>query len=64
MKKYSKVKLITDKYIGEGVGKESIGYIIEVYDDGNYEIEFSNKVTGITTAQLVVEEKDIELVEE
>ncbi|HET6552558.1 MAG TPA: DUF4926 domain-containing protein [Dyella sp.] len=35
-----------------------IGYIIEDYGDGNYEVEFSN-ADGSTRAQVVVNEKDL-----
>lgn len=40
-----------------------IGYILEVYPDGNYEVEFSNP-GGITLAQFVVGENDIVLAPE
>ncbi len=40
MKLFSKVKLITDKYSKDGVKKNSIGIVLEVYDTGDYEIQF------------------------
>ncbi|WP_139356767.1 DUF4926 domain-containing protein [Leptospira alexanderi] len=61
MKQYSKVKIKTNKYILENVDVGQQGYIIEVYPDGNYEVEFSNKETGETIALLVLNEKEIEL---
>lgn len=35
-----------------------VGYIIEVYPNGNYEVDFSN-TDGTTLAQVVVTEQDI-----
>lgn len=63
MKQYSRVRLVTDRFKEEGVKKGNIGYIIEKYDDGNYEVEFSDGTTGITIAQIVVKDNDIELAE-
>ena len=40
MKLFSKVKLVTDKYSSDGVKKNSIGIVLEVYDTGDYEIQF------------------------
>jgi hypothetical protein len=58
---YSRVKLVTDKYEDEGGHWGMIGYIIEVYGDGHYEVEFSDASTGTTLAQLVVNQKDLVL---
>jgi hypothetical protein len=55
---YTQVVLLTDKYSEEGVGAGSIGYIIEVYTDQDYEVEFSNQ-EGITIAQIVVGQDEI-----
>lgn len=62
---YCRVKLITDKYINEGVGIGSVGYIIEIHGEGSfeYEVEFSNPTTGESLAQIVVTGKEIELAE-
>lgn len=59
---YSRVKLKTDKFQSEGISLGDIGYIIEDYEDGNYEVEFSNP-EGITIAQIVVSLKDLESAE-
>jgi hypothetical protein len=56
---YSRVKLLTDKYINEGVSSGSVGYVIEVYDNG-YELEFSDK-NGVTIALFSVAPDEIEL---
>ena len=63
MKQYSRVKLLTNKFESEGITIGAIGYIIEVYDDGNYEVEFSDSKTGITIAQIVATPRDIEVAE-
>ena len=55
---YSRVRLLVDRYQGEGADVGAFGYIIEVYPEGNYEVEFSDS-EGITYAQLVVTEQEI-----
>jgi len=57
---YSRVKLLTDKFQSEGVKSGDIGYVIEVYGDHNYEVEFSND-HGITIAQIVAHENELEV---
>ena len=59
---YQKVKLITDKYINDGIKKGDIGVILEDYDGNNYEVEFSDK-KGITIALFAFPKEDIELVD-
>ena len=61
---YSRVMLVTDKYKGDGGRRGMMGYIIEVYEDGNYEIEFSDATTGTTSTQLVANDQDIVLAPE
>jgi len=36
-----------------------IGYILEKYSDGRYEVEFSDKITGETIALLVLKDSDM-----
>ena len=55
---YFRVKLLVDTYSQEGVGIDSIGYVIEVYPDEKYEVEFSDE-HGITIAQIVVGSDEI-----
>jgi hypothetical protein len=61
-KNYSRVKLLTDSHLSEGVGKGAIGYVIEVYPGDEYEVEFSDK-DGITIALLSVKADEIMLCE-
>lgn len=55
---YSRVRLLTDFYSQEGVGVGSIGYVIEVYPDEKYEVEFSDG-HGISIAQIVLNSDEI-----
>lgn len=59
---YSRIRLLTDVYESEGVSVGAIGYIIEVYNDEAYEIEFSDD-NGITIAQVVVKQNEVESAE-
>ncbi len=60
LENYSRVRLLTDKYQSEGASCFDVGYIIEVYPDNKYEVEFSG-LDGITTAQIVADENDLRL---
>jgi hypothetical protein len=57
---YTRVRLISDRYEAEGASRGAIGYIIEMYDDGAYELEFSD-ANGITFAQIVARREDVEV---
>jgi hypothetical protein len=62
LQNYDRVRLITDFFQSSGAALYDVGYIIEVYDDGGYEIEFSD-ADGVTKAQIVAYEKDLQLAE-
>lgn len=49
MKEYQRIKMKNDKYISDGIFRDAIGYIINIYDDKYCEVEFSNE-TGETYA--------------
>ena len=55
---YSRVRLVTDRFAKEGATRGMVGYVIEVYPDGNYEVEFSDK-DGTTVAQIVAGDEDL-----
>jgi hypothetical protein len=55
---FSPVRLTTDRYVSEGVGRGAIGFILDVYDDG-YEVEFS-RPDGTTIAWFAVKPEDVE----
>jgi hypothetical protein len=57
---YSRLRLVTDRHRPEGVDYGAVGYIIEVYSDADYEVEFSDD-QGITVAQIVVRGEELEL---
>ncbi len=59
IKKYDKIKLESDQFIEEGVVPGAIGFVIEDYGDGNYEVEFSDS-EGVTIAQLVLGKEHME----
>lgn len=59
---YSRVMLLTDAYLNDGVGTGAIGYVIEVYPNGQYEVEFSDE-SGISIAQIVASADQIALSE-
>jgi len=59
MKPYQKVRLMTDKYIADGIKKGDVGVILEDYDGSNYEVEFSDE-NGVTIALFAFPKEDIE----
>jgi hypothetical protein len=56
---YSRIKLISDAYVSQNARRGAVGYIIEVYPNANYEVEFSD-ATGTTIAQIVAREDELE----
>jgi hypothetical protein len=60
MKPYQKVKLLTDKYIKDGIKKGDVGVILEDYDGKNFEVEFSDN-NGITIALFAFPKEELEL---
>lgn len=40
---YSRVRLLTDTHADEGARAGDRGYVIEVYDNGEYEVEFADE---------------------
>jgi hypothetical protein len=61
MNKYDRVRLCSNSYNDEGAKFGDIGYIIECYDDGMVEVEFSHPENGITFAQIVVSRNELEV---
>jgi hypothetical protein len=53
---------MNNEHVDEGISKNALGYIIEIYEDNSLELEFSNE-NGITIATIVVSENEIELAE-
>jgi hypothetical protein len=59
MKQYQTVRLLTDKYMDEGIRRGDIGVILEDYQDGHFEVEFSD-VNGITKALFAFPKDELE----
>src|SRR5688572_21014891 len=59
---YSHVILLTHRFRAEGTPAGATGYVIEIYEDGALEVEFSN-AEGTTIAQIVVQPNEIKKVE-
>lgn len=59
---YSRVRLATDRFVPDGIRRGAFAYVIELLSESAYEIEFSD-VNGITMAQIVANEADLELAE-
>jgi hypothetical protein len=62
MQQFQRVKLLTNKYNSEGIRVGDIGYILEVYGDGYYEVEFSD-INGETICIFAFPETELELAE-
>lgn len=63
MKVYDKIKITSSDHEFEKVYPGMIGYILEEYSDGRYEVEFSDEITGETIAFLVLKESDMVKIE-
>jgi hypothetical protein len=57
---YQRVRIVTDRFAAERAPRGSVGYVIECYQDGAYEVEVSNPDTGETVAQFVANTADLE----
>ena len=62
LENYSRIRLLTDDHQSEGAQKGSIGYIIETYPDGAYEVEFSDS-HGVNYARFVARQEELQLAE-
>jgi len=60
----STVRLDGDASKDLAVDRDAIGVIVDVYDDGTYEVEFSDSLDGSTIALLTLSEDQIEPAEQ
>ena len=60
---YSRIRVVSNSYESKGVKPGDVGYIIEVYPNGDYEVEFFNS-TGVNYALFSIRPEDIELADE
>ena len=54
----SLVRLKSDRHRAEGVADGALGVVVEVYGDGDYEVEFSDP-DGTTIALLTLDEEEL-----
>jgi hypothetical protein len=54
MNLYDNVILLSDQHLNEGARPGMIGYILEEYSDGMFEVEFSDPDTGETIALIAL----------
>ena len=59
---YSRVRILTDRFATEGAPRGSIGFVIEIWEEGVYEVEVPD-VTGASIAEFVATDADLELVD-
>jgi hypothetical protein len=59
LSQYERVRLVTDAFEAEGAQRGMVGYIIEVYNNDAFEVEFSSP-SGVTIAQVVAVASDLE----
>jgi hypothetical protein len=58
---YSEIKVITNKYKQNGVIKGTQGIILEIYDTGDYEVQFYDAYGEHINKVFAVNHKDITL---
>lgn len=59
---YSRVRYVGPENAEERLNSGDIGYVIEDYGDGNFEVEFSNP-DGTTRAQVVIPGRELHAAE-
>lgn len=63
LEKYQRVKMLNDKYISDGIKKNAIGYILEIYDEKYCEVEFSAE-DGSTIAIQAINSGDFIIIDD
>ncbi|WP_214402031.1 DUF4926 domain-containing protein [Pseudonocardia lacus] len=53
------VRLTTDRYATDGARRGDIGCVVEIYDDGAFEIEFSDD-DGVAPALFAAQPDEVE----
>lgn len=57
---FDRVRYLGREIVDEKIKSGDIGYVIEIYDDGNFEVEFSN-ADGTTRGVVVLAEHELEV---
>lgn len=63
MKQFDKVMVLNNKYINDGVNMGDIGFIIDIFSDSAYDVEFSLP-DGTTYALCIINPDDLKKVED
>jgi len=63
MKPFKKARLLTEKYIRDGLKKGDIGFILQDNGDDSYEVEFC-EINGITITFFSFPRRELELLKE
>ncbi|MFC4775741.1 DUF4926 domain-containing protein [Paenibacillus sp. GCM10023252] len=61
MKQFDKVKLVSESFNNYGVNIGSIGYILDIFPDGNLDVEFSDSESGETIAIIILSPVHVEI---
>jgi hypothetical protein len=56
---FSSVRLLNDDHAEDGVPRGAVGVVLDVYEDGDYEVEFSRE-DGTTIAWFAVRANEVE----
>ena len=59
IRQYDWVHLVSDKFANDGVVRGAIGYVLEAYLDGTFEVEVLDPRSGETLALIVAHADDI-----
>ena len=62
VKPYDKVRIVSEHFRSEGAPPGTIGYIIEQWEEGVFEVEVSRE-DGTTVVMFVARKDDLELAE-
>ncbi|NMM92564.1 hypothetical protein B2J88_51505 [Rhodococcus sp. SRB_17] len=60
LKIYDSVRITTDRYSDQGAPEGSVGYIIDIFAEDAYNVEFSDPATGVTVAWIIAHPDELE----
>jgi hypothetical protein len=61
MRPYQRVRLLTNKYLEDGIKEGDVGVIVEKHDDSNFEVDFSDE-NGTTIAIFAFPKEELEFI--
>ena len=56
---FSSIRLLNDEHLDQGVSRGAVGVILDVYESGDYEVEFS-RPDGTTISWFSVHPEEVE----